>query len=347
MTESTYRAGIIGLGFIGGGDQVSGDALGQQVGDLDSTHLAALSNHPRVDLVAGSSRDEGRRLRFSERTALPAYADWRELIENENLDIVSVATYAPVHAEITATCAAAGSRAIYCEKPIATRLDDAQRMVDACDQAGALLVINHNRRFQLNHRRLREHIAAGKLGDLTSAALQWSAGRLGNVGTHMFDALRMVSGREIRAVSGTLDLAGKPDCRGPEFSDPGGWGVMRLDGDFMATVDAMDYSRVPGSAIVNGTSGRAIINGDEITLEYWDGTRDHWPDPNRAISGMDRAVAEIVDALDGKNPFPYPGVEGLRTLEAIVAFHASHARNAAWTELPLAGADRDIVVNSG
>ena len=73
----------------------------------------------------------------------------------------------------------------------------------------------------------------------------------------------------------------------------------------------------------------------------------NWPDPNREISGMDRAVAEIVEALDGKNPFPYSGIEGLRTLEAIVAFHASHARNAAWTELPLAGADRDILVNSG
>ena len=347
MAASNYRAGIIGLGFIGGGDQVSGDALGQQVADLDGTHLAALTKHSRVDLVAGSSRDEGRRQRFSERTSLPAYAEWRELIENENLDIVSIATYAPVHAEITAACAAAGCRAIYCEKPIATCLADAQRMVDACDQAGSILVINHNRRFQLNHRRLREHIAAGNLGDLTSAALQWSSGRLGNVGTHMFDALRMVSGREIRAVSGTLDLAGKPDCRGPEFSDPGGWGVMRLEGDFMATVDAMDYSRVPGSTIVNGTSGRALISGDEITLEYWDGTRDHWPDPNLENSGMDRAIAEIVDALDGNIAFPYPGVEGLRTLEAIVAFHASHARNAAWTELPLTGADRDIVVNSG
>jgi predicted dehydrogenase len=347
MAKSTYRAGIVGLGFIGAADQVSGDALGQQVNDLDGTHLGALSKHPRVDLVAGSSRDAGRRERFAARTSLPTYADWQELIEKENLDIVSVATYAPVHAQITVACAEAGIRAIYCEKPIATRLADAERMVSACDQAGALLAINHNRRFQLNHRRLRERIAQGDLGELTSASMQWSAGRLGNVGTHMFDAIRMVTSREVRAVSGTLDLAGKPDCRGPEFSDPGGWGVMRLDGNFMATVDAMDYAKVPASTIVNGTSGRAILNGDEITLEYWDGTQDHWPDQRHEVSGMDRAVAEIVDALDDKTPFPYPGVEGLRTLEAIVAFHASHARNAAWTELPLAGADRDIEVNSG
>ena len=67
MTGSTYRGGIIGLGFIGGADQVSGDALGQRVADLDGTHLGAMLNHPRVELVAGSSRDAGRRERFAER----------------------------------------------------------------------------------------------------------------------------------------------------------------------------------------------------------------------------------------------------------------------------------------
>jgi hypothetical protein len=56
-SAATYRAGIIGLGFIGARDQVSGDALGQQVRDLDGTHLAALAHCPRIKLVAGSSRD--------------------------------------------------------------------------------------------------------------------------------------------------------------------------------------------------------------------------------------------------------------------------------------------------
>src|SRR5436309_2286582 len=52
-----YRAGILGLGFIGAADQVSGDALGQKVTDLDGTHLAALTGNPRIQLVAGASRD--------------------------------------------------------------------------------------------------------------------------------------------------------------------------------------------------------------------------------------------------------------------------------------------------
>jgi hypothetical protein len=94
MSTATYRAGIIGLGFIGGADQASGDAIGQVVANLDGTHAEALSRHPRVRLVAGSSRDAGRRERFAARTGARTYADWQELLEQEALDVVSVATYA-------------------------------------------------------------------------------------------------------------------------------------------------------------------------------------------------------------------------------------------------------------
>ncbi|RKU07705.1 hypothetical protein C6502_16615 [Candidatus Poribacteria bacterium] len=347
MTNTTYRAGIIGLGFIGGADQVSGDALGQQVSGLDGTHFDALSNHPRVDLVAGSSRDAGRRERFAQRASTTTYANWEEMLAQESLDIVSVATYAPVHAEITVACAKQRIRAIYCEKPIATRLPDAEQMLDACNDAGALLVLNHQRRFNLNHRRLQELIAADGLGELTSASLQWGSGRLGNVGTHMIDALLMLTGRRIEAISATLDLAGKPDCRGPEFHDPGGWGVIKLEGGIMVTVDAGDYATVPGQIILNGTDGRAISDGSNVTLEYWDGRQEHWEGTSDGVSGMDRAVTEIVEWLDGGIEFPYPASEAVDTLEAIVGFHASHARNAAWTEIPLSGADREREVLSG
>ena len=91
MTDSSYRAGIIGLGFIGAGDPVSGDVLGQRVEDLGGTHFGALTAHSRVQLVAGSSRDEGRRRRFAERSGLRTYADWREMLDTEALDIGSVA----------------------------------------------------------------------------------------------------------------------------------------------------------------------------------------------------------------------------------------------------------------
>ena len=332
---------------MGAGDQVSGDALGQQVRYLDGTHLQALSGHSRVRLVAGSSRDAARRERFARRTGARTYASWAEMLDREALDIVSVATYTPAHAEVAVACAEAGVRAIFCEKPIASGLADAERMLAACRQAGSLLVINHNRRFHPNYRRLQRLIAQGGLGELTSVALLWGSGRLGNVGTHIFDATCMLTGRHVRAVSGTLDLSGKPDCRGSQFRDPGGWGVMRLYEGLMVTVNAADYAVMPAAISIYGTEGRAITGGHDVTIERQDGSREHWPAPEQGGSSMDRAVEEMVAWLDRAAAFTYPAEEAVHVLEAIVAFHASHARNAAWTELPLTGADREIEVGSG
>jgi len=341
MSDSTCRAGIVGLGFIGAADQVSGDALGQQVEHLDGTHLDALARHPRVELVAGSSRDPGRCRRFSRRTGARVYADWREMLAREALDIVSVATYAPTHAEISISCAERGARVVYCEKPIATRPADAERALKACEASGTLMVVNHNRRFNPNGHHLRDKITRGDLGELTSVSLQWSTGRLANIGTHILDATYMLTGRQIRAVSGTLDLSGRPDCRGPQFRDYGGWGLLRLDGGLIATVDAADHSRLPAQIALNGTEGRALTAGDEVTIEYWDGRREHFPTQLGQTSSMDRAVAGMIDWLDQGTPFPYPAADAVAVLEAIVGFHISNDRDGAWVDLPLQGADRD------
>ena len=346
MTDTIYRAAIVGLGYIGGADQVSGDALGQLVQDLDGTHFYAMRNHPRVKLVAGSSRDAGRRQRFTERSSLPTYTSWQEMLEREQLDIVSVATYTPQHAEITEACAKQGVRVIFCEKPIASTVSDAERMLAVCKQVGSLLAVNHNRRFDLNFRRLRDLVASGQLGDLTSASIQWGSGRLGNVGTHMFNALCMLTGRRVEAVSATLDSAGRPDCRGTQFHDPRGWSVLLLEGGLMTVFDAADYGAIPGAIALNGTKGRATTGVGDVSLEFWDGTKDHWPQTPDQESSMDRAMGEIVAWLDGEAAFPDPPENSLHTLEVIAGCHASHRRNAAWTPLPLQDEDRETVVGS-
>jgi predicted dehydrogenase len=357
MSDNRYRAAIIGLGFIGAADQVSGDALGQRVEDLDGTHVMALRHHDRIDLVAGSSRDEGRRQRFHTRFEVPVFADWRLLLRDAApLDIVNVATYTSVHAEMTHAALEAGARVIYCEKPIAPTVDQAQGMVEACRAAGALLVINHNIRFHPSFRRLRDLIATGDLGTLTSTSAQWSTGRLGNVGTHMIDAIQMVTGLPVTGVSGTLDLSGRPDCRGEDFRDPGGWGVLRLGrdlppgsggpaGDLHCVIDAADYGATPMRLRFHGTEGHAVCRGREVTVvrgEHAETWPSQFPD-----SGMDRAVNEAVHWLDGGGDFPYDAGEAVRTLEAIIAFHMSHERDGARVEVPLTGADRARVLHTG
>ena len=348
MNQPVYRAGIIGLGFIGGADQVSGDRLGQQVSNLDGTHCESLSRHPQVHLVAGSSRDEGRRERFFQRTGVPTFADWQEMLQAEKLDIVGVASYAPSHAELVEACARHRVRAIFCEKPIATTLADAERMIAACRTSGSLLVINHNRRFHPHYRELARRVAAGDLGELTGVWLSWGSGRLGNVGTHFIDAAMMLTGRSIQRVSATLDLAGRPDCRGPEFRDPGGWALLQFARGLVGHVHAPDYSNSPAEVEIHGTAGRLRIADGKAMISRWQEEWEVLP-PLKAEQGssMDRAVEEIVSWLDNKVVPPCAPEESLRTLEVILACHASHARNGAWVDLPLTGDDRNREVQSG
>jgi predicted dehydrogenase len=347
MADQQYRAGIIGLGMIGAADPVSAEALGQSVDGLDGTHYGSLSDHDQVQVVAGSTRNQGRRDRFAERSGATVYSDYHEMLAKEQLDIVSVATYGPSHADIAVAAAEAGAKAIWCEKPIATTLADADRIVDACKKNSTLLVVNHQRRFDPNNRQLRDRVVAGELGDLTSCLLQWGGGRLGNVGTHTIDTIRMITGREVVAVSGHLDLAGKPDCRGAEFTDPGGWGMIKMDGGLIVLVDAADYGAVPFQIAINGTKGRAVLDGDGMRIYNGDSEPEFLQPVHNENTFMNLLVKEMVETLDTGKPFPMPGEDAVRTLEAIVAFHASHARSAVWVELPLAGIDRAFEVKSG
>ena len=340
-----YRAAIIGLGFIGGADPVSGEALGQRLQDLDGTHAEAYLASDRFDLVVGSSRDEGRRSRFEARSGARAFADWREMVETLRPDVVSVARYAPDHAPITEALEASGVRAIYCEKPIATTVVDAARMVDVTREAGCLLAINHNRRFNPVYRRLRARLDSGVLGRLTSAGLRWGTGRLGNVGTHLIDALCMLTRQLPAAVSGTLDESARPDCRGDAFRDPGGWGVLRLDGGLMATIDAADYGTGRPTLTLYGAEGRLTTGMRDAVLEWNDGRREEVPAPTEPA--MLTAVNEIAAWLDGSGDWDYPPSECVTILEGITAFHLSHTRNAAWVNLPLTEGDRRYEIRSG
>jgi len=347
MTKPSYRAAIIGLGFIGGGDQVSGDRIGQIVKNLDGTHREALSKSERIELVAGCDLDAGRRERFAERTGANTYADVAEMLAAENLDFVSIATTAPAHAALTVQCAAAGVKAVYCEKPIAASLAEAEQMMHACEENSTLLVINHNRRFNLNYRRLRDFVSEGKLGELTTFSIRWATGRLGCTGTHLFDAVRVLTGREVTGVSATLDLSEKADCRGSEYSDPGGWGLLRLDDGTIGTVNAANHAIGPPGFVIEGTLGRASTGRGDVNISLTTGEEIHWAKEAGQPTSMDNAVAEMVAWLDTPGKFSTPVIEGLKSYEVVVGFHASHKQNSAWVELPLAGEMRDYRIMIG
>ncbi len=350
MTESqtTLSAAVIGLGFIGAGDQVSGDAIGQQVAMLDGTHAQALAAHPQVQLVTGASRNEGRRKRFEEQHGVhKTYADWREMLAAEKLDIVSVATNSPYHAEITAGCAEAGVRAVLCEKPIATRLSDADRAISVCREHGTILVVNHQRRWHPLWRSVRDEIHSGTIGEVYHAMVHWPTGRLGNAGTHWFDALRMFLGAEVQAVSGTLDPVLYPDCRGTQFRDPAGWGILAFRTGVKAFINAPQAAKFPLVVRVVGRLGQVTLRGDSALIELWAGSERVLSTPKDRSASLDLGVQDIVQCLIGGGQPASTGEDGLAALEIIIGFHASDRLQAQWVPLPISGADRELEVRIG
>ena len=134
---TTYRAAVIGLGRMGStfDDEMSegGSVF------LPYCHAPSYCASPHTELVAGADLHDEQRTIFGDRWGLEQdhlYSDYRQMLERENLDLVSVCTTARIRSQIVQDCAHAGVKAVWAEKPIALTLAEADAMVEACRQHG-------------------------------------------------------------------------------------------------------------------------------------------------------------------------------------------------------------------
>jgi myo-inositol 2-dehydrogenase/D-chiro-inositol 1-dehydrogenase len=92
-----------------------------------------------------------------------AYTDAAQLWDDPAVDAVVIAAPARSHADLVVAAAAAG-RHVFCEKPMAVTLPDADRAIDAARSAGVVLQVGFNRRFAADWRAARALLDAGTLG---------------------------------------------------------------------------------------------------------------------------------------------------------------------------------------
>ena len=103
------------------------------------------------------------------------YKDYMEMVTSHNFDILSICTPVETHCQIVCEIAPY-VKALYVEKPIATTIEEADRMIETCHKHGVILQVNHQRRF-------------------LKPKMRWSRGILNN-GTHAFDLMRQMFGEE-------------------------------------------------------------------------------------------------------------------------------------------------------
>jgi predicted dehydrogenase len=142
----------IAWGLIGAGDIVR-----KRVGE-------ALRHGRGCELVAVSRASADRVEAFAHEVgARRWYADWRDLVKDDEIDAVYVATPVCLHAEQTIAAAEAGKH-VLCEKPMAMNVAECDRMVAACRESGVRLGIAYYRHFYPVVIRIRKLLASGAIG---------------------------------------------------------------------------------------------------------------------------------------------------------------------------------------
>src|SRR5687768_14938443 len=187
--------------------------------------LPAIKEHAGNRLVGVVSRDPQRARRFAEKFgAEHAYTNYEDMLRNPDVTVVAIHTPNAQHAEQAIAAARAGKH-VFCDKPMATSVADAERIVRECEKAGVKLGINFHNRFMPCFIEARRIIASGEIGDVHHVQLEASpgarpGGRLGtwrteqataglgttySIGVHVYDILRYLLASEVSLVSAFFD----------------------------------------------------------------------------------------------------------------------------------------------
>ena len=191
------RVGVIGLGTFG------------------EVHLKAYAGQPGVQIAAVCDLDEDRLRKAGEDYGVSArFGDYRELLAMDGLDAVSVVTPDFTHTDIVVEAIERG-RAVLVEKPLATTLEDCDRIGEALRRGPVPFMVDFHNRWNPGVYRVREAVEAGELGAVQMAynrlsdtifvptrMLSWAAQSSINwfLGSHCLDTLRWILGDEVKRV---------------------------------------------------------------------------------------------------------------------------------------------------
>jgi predicted dehydrogenase len=199
------------------------------VGWAGHQHADAYAALPGVELAGIAGLEEGVRTRLAERHGVQRHvASWEELLEDDSLDVVSVAVPTFLHAPVTVAALARGLH-VLCEKPIARSSGEADAMVEAARGAGRVLDVAFNHRQRGDIQALKAQITSGRLGQIYYAKAWWrrrsgiptlgswftrveaaGGGPLLDIGVHVLDyALHLLGQPAVETVTAsTYDLLG-------------------------------------------------------------------------------------------------------------------------------------------
>ena len=346
-----YRAAVIGLGRMGStfDDEIT------QGGSifLPYCHAPSYVAAPNVELVAGSDIHKEQGEIFRARWGLEdghVYTDYREMLEKERPDLLSICTTARVRSEIVIEAARAGVKAIWAEKPIAFSLQEADEMVRVCDSERTKLAVNCARRWNPFFAEARRMIDEGEFGRILQITGYGQCG-LSHNGSHLIDILRYMAGGEVQWVFGEME---SDEAAGGE-SDLMGNGYLAFDNGVRTYLRGMPCGSANWEIDVVCEHGRfkscENSQGPELYRLVEGGPRGRrvqakvpFPYPARVQGTGLTIVDDLISSVEDDHDPRCSGRDGLAALEIAIALRASHRGGGVRIDLPLE--DRSLKIQS-
>jgi len=335
--KSSYRAGAIGR--TGRGN--FGHGLHTCYQDVANVDLVAIAD----------DNDEGRLVASGATGARAAYADYREMLENEDLDIVSVCPrWVDCHEEMIHAALDAGCH-VYSEKPMTATPEAADRIIHKADSAGLKIAVAHQAAYLPQLQATFEEILNGRIGEVCHIR---SAGKMDHrgggedllvLGTHLFNLMRILVG-DPTSVWGHVTVEGRPIQ--PEDAVEANEPIGLIAGDVVRGFYAFEHGVTaefesrrrserdgrPYGMEIQGTKGAIAFNAHvgEVTLLEDDVCAPWEADQSWAelefetaplMSGNALAMADLVACIES-GAEPISSAKGARTaLEMILGIYAS------------------------
>lgn len=339
-------------------------------GGMAGMHARSFKKESGLEIVACCDIVKKVAAAYAEKYDIPVvYADYRELLDKEDLDAVSVPASDIAHCEVSVAALRKGLH-VLCEKPLATSVAEAKRMVNAAKKAKKTNMINFTYREMPALERARDIIGEGTLGRIMhveasylqcwlandiwgdwreTPAFLWRmskkhrGGTLADIGCHVLDLVRYAVG-DFRRVSCKMKCFDKGVRKNT-------WKGYKLDADdsFLATVEfdsgAIGVIHSTRWATGHSNSLRLRVFGDKgsLTLDTdvsWD-TLQVCVDPfharhaiwNTIKTGVPRVTiySRFVRSIREGRPEPPTFEDGLKTQAYLEACVASNAAGKATT----------------
>jgi len=336
--KTDYRIGAIGAGFI-----------------MRDVHLAAYQE-AGFDVVAIASRTPANARAVAELRGVGRVHDgWRELLADPEVEIVDIAFPPDQQLAIVreAVNHAGHIKGILAQKPLATNLADAAEIVRLCDEAGIVLGVNQNMRYDQSMRALKTLLDRGYLGDPVVAQItmharpHWQEFIKGydrvailNMSIHHLDVYRFLFGDPE-----TVKVSVRPDPRTEfphsdgmafsilEYAD--GLRAISLDNTFSWVDHGIEW-RVEGTeGVAKGTIGWPDYPaGSPSTLDFLTKRRpDYWFQPRWPEQWFPQAfigtMGQLMKALETGTEPEISGRDNLKTMALIEAAYRSAAEGRA------------------